>query len=218
VIFDPHRAAALSATRGFMPDDEGAALHAAAMVAVTEMPGCPVVEVGTYCGRSAIWLGDAVERAGTGSRVLTIDHHRGSEEIQPGWEHHDPTVVDPTTGRMDTLPFARAAIEAADLTATVVLVVATSVDAASLLAATPAMVFIDGGHGDDETRADAAAWLAKVPIGGYLAVHDVHDDPSTGGQAPRQHIHDPAVAAGFEPVSTTGSLRILVRRRPGVAP
>ena len=212
VIVDAARAQVLADTRGFMPDDEGAALHAAALTAVTELPGHPVVEVGTYCAKSAIWLGDAVERAGTGSRVVTIDHHRGSEEIQPGWEHHDPTVVDPATGLMDTLPFARSAVTAAGLDSVVVLVVATSQDAAQLLVAEPALLFIDGGHSESETRHDAAAWLAKVPVGGYLAIHDVHDEPATGGQAPRTNIYDPAILGGFEPVSATGSLRVLRRR------
>ena len=56
------------------------------------MPGAPFVEVGSYCGRSTIWLGAAAREAGT--VVFTVDHHRGSEENQAGWEHHDPALVD----------------------------------------------------------------------------------------------------------------------------
>ena len=47
--------------------------------------------------------------------LFTVDHHRGSEENQAGWDHHDLEVVDPRTGRMDTLPFFRRTIEAAEL-------------------------------------------------------------------------------------------------------
>src|SRR6185503_21086928 len=90
---------------GFMPDDEGLALHAAGLEAASLGP---LLEIGTYCGKSAIYLGAAAAEAGT--VVFTVDHHRGSEENQAGWEHHDPTVVDPRTGRMDTLPFFRATI------------------------------------------------------------------------------------------------------------
>src|SRR4051794_16621540 len=92
--------------RGFMPDDEGLALHAA---------GClgagvgPLVEIGSYCGKSAVYLGAAARAAGT--VLFTVDHHRGSEELQPGWADHDPDVVDDRSGRIDTLPFLRRTLE-----------------------------------------------------------------------------------------------------------
>ena len=93
------------AAKGFMPVEEGDALHAAALAAAEAVPGAPFVEVGSYCGRSTIWLAAAAREAGT--VVFAVDHHRGSEENQAGWEHHDPDVVDPTVGWMDTLPWFR---------------------------------------------------------------------------------------------------------------
>ena len=69
----------------------------------------PLLEIGTYCGKSAIYLGAAAREEG--SVLFTVDHHRGSEENQAGWEHHDERLVDPRTGRMDTLPFFRRTIE-----------------------------------------------------------------------------------------------------------
>src|ERR671916_3059563 len=90
------------AAKGFMPPDEGALLH---RVARERLPHGPVLEIGTYCGKSAIYLGAAGREVG--GTVFTVDHHRGSEENQAGWEHHDPELVDAGTGRVDTLPWLR---------------------------------------------------------------------------------------------------------------
>src|SRR5438552_9393668 len=106
-----------------MPDDEGIALHEAGLAAARRT-GRPLLEVGTYCGKSAVYLGAAAREAGT--VLFTVDHHRGSEENQAGWDHHDLEVVDPRTGRMDTLPFFRETIEAAELEDCVIGVVGPS--------------------------------------------------------------------------------------------
>jgi hypothetical protein len=98
------------AAKGFMPEDEGALLHRWAR---ERLPDGPVLEVGTYCGKSAIWLGGAAREVG--GTVFTVDHHRGSEENQAGWEHHDPSLVDPDLGLMDTLPVFRRTIADARL-------------------------------------------------------------------------------------------------------
>ncbi len=116
----PDLAAVAARTRGFMPEDEAAALRAAGVAAG---PGL-WLEVGTYCGRSTIHLGGAARAAG--AHLVTLDHHHGSEENQPGWEYHDPETVDPYTGRMDTLPFLRHALHDAGLEATVSVLVATT--------------------------------------------------------------------------------------------
>src|SRR6058998_1298969 len=108
--------------KGFMPEDEGLALHAAG---IDGGRFGPLLEIGTYCGKSAVYLGAAARAAGT--VAFTVDHHRGSEENQAGWEHHDPEVVDPASGRMDTLPFFRRTIEAAGLEDVVIAVVGHSV-------------------------------------------------------------------------------------------
>ena len=194
---------AARAAKGFMPDDEGLALYDAAEAAGRVGP---LLEVGTYCGKSAVYLGAAARRAGT--VLFTVDHHRGSEENQAGWEHHDREVVDPETGRMDTLPFFRRTILAADLEDVVVGVVGFSVPVARAWRTPLGFLFIDGGHAEDVALADYHLWSLHVTAGGTLAIHDVFEDPADGGQAPF-HVWQRAVADGFEPVSTTGSLRVL---------
>ena len=198
------------ATTGFMPPDEGDALHDAAITAGRAVPGAPWVEVGSYCGRSTIWLGDAAEASGT--TLYAVDHHRGSEENQAGWEHHDPGVVDPRTGRMDTLPFFRAAIHDAGLEDHVVAVVGRSPVVARDWRTPLAFVFVDGGHGDEPARLDYEGWSPHVAIGGTLAIHDVFPDPADGGRPPYERIFRPALESGrFRLESATGSLRILRR-------
>jgi predicted O-methyltransferase YrrM len=189
-----------------MPDDEGLALHAAG---VDGGRLGPLLEIGTYCGKSAVYLGAAARTAGT--VLFTVDHHRGSEENQAGWEHHDPEVVDPETGKMDTLPFFRRNIHAADLEDVVVAIVGQSIPVSRAWQTPLGFLFIDGGHAEDVAMADYAGWSPHLAPGGVLAIHDVFEDPSGGGQAPF-HVWQRAVSDGFEPQSTTGSLRILRRQ------
>jgi len=194
------------AAKGFMPDDEGLALNDAGRDAA---PLGPLLEVGSYCGKSAVYLG-AAARAG-GSVLFSVDHHRGSEENQAGWEHHDPELVDPATGRMDTLPFFRRTIERAGLEDVVVAVVGDSPAIAAHWRTPLGLVFVDGGHALDVVLADYDAWAPQVAAGGVLVFHDVFEDPRDGGQAPFE-VWKRAVASGtFTQVSTTGSLRVLRR-------
>jgi MMP 1-O-methyltransferase len=193
------------ATKGFMPEDEGDALYAAALDGGRVGP---LLEIGTYCGKSAVYLGAAARERGT--VVFTLDHHRGSEENQAGWEHHDTEVVDPATGRMDTLPFFRHTIEAAGLEDVVVGVLGHSVPVARVWQTPLGFLFIDGGHAEDVAMADYDHWSRHVAPGGVLAIHDVFERPEDGGQAPF-HVWQRAVDDGFRAIATTGSLRTLRR-------
>jgi predicted O-methyltransferase YrrM len=198
------------ATKGFMPADEGDALRDAALAAASAVPASPFLEVGSYCGRSTVWLGDAAERSG---RVLfALDHHRGSEENQAGWEYHDTEVVDPDTNRMDTLPFFRRAMCAAELEDSVIALVGRSPVVATTWTTPLAFLFIDGGHGEEPARQDYEGWTPHVAVGGTLAIHDVFPDPADGGRPPYEQIYLPAIESGrFEELSTTGSLCLLRR-------
>ena len=193
------------AAKGFMPPEEGRALFAAVALA----PVGPLLEVGGYCGKSAVYLGAAAQRRG--SPLFSVDHHRGSEENQPGWEHHDPEIVDQQLGLIDTLPFFRRTIHDAGLEDTVIAIVGESVTVARHWSSPLALLFIDGGHGAEVAHADYDAWTPRVGPHGLLAIHDVFDDPSQGGRPPYEIYRRAIDSGGFEPVSATGSLRLLRR-------
>jgi predicted O-methyltransferase YrrM len=197
---------AAEAARGFMPPDEGLALY---QTAADYAHVGPIAEIGTYCGKSTIYLAAAAGSAG--QLVVTVDHHRGSEEIQPGWEHHDAELVDPATGRMDSLPFFRSALAAAGLEEHVVAVIGTSTDVARLWRTPLGMLFIDGGHSEQLVVADYEGWAPWVAPGGALAFHDIFSDPADGGQGPYRVYLRALNSGAFKEVSVTGSLRVLER-------
>ena len=208
---DPELLKAAEAATGFMPAPEGLALHdAAARYAARG----PVLEVGTYCGKSTIYLAAAARAAG--QPVITVDHHHGSEENQPGWEYHDASLVDPATGRLDTLPHFRATLAGLGLDGDVIAIVGRSADVARLWRAPLGMLFIDGGHTEAAAQTDYEGWAPHVARGGALAIHDVFPDPADGGQAP-YHIYLRALASGaFTEVAVEGSLRLLERTGEGI--
>ncbi|MFF7897530.1 class I SAM-dependent methyltransferase [Streptomyces sp. NPDC088817] len=206
---EPPILAAFEAAKGFMPTDEGLALYAAAVTA--GRLGLPLLEVGTYCGRSTVLLADAARRAGV--TALTVDHHRGSEEQQPGWEYHDPETVDPEIGLMDTLPTFRRTLHRAGLEDHVVALVGRSPQIAALWNTPLGLVFVDGGHTDEHAGADYDGWVPHLAEGGLLVIHDVFPDPvdEFTGQAPYRVYLRALESGGFTEVSATGSLRVLRR-------
>ena len=210
---DHHLLGMARAAKGFMPDDEGLALYEAGHRAVAASPGRPLLEIGSYCGKSAVYLGAAARLAGT--VLFTVDHHRGSEENQVGWEHHDPALVDSRTGRMDTLGTFRRTIEEAGLEDVVVAVVGDSSVVAAHWSTPLALVFIDGGHGAEPAHLDYRTWAPHVVPGGLLAIHDVFPDPAHGGRPPFE-IFQRAVASGaFAEVESAGCGSLRVLRRVG---
>lgn len=202
---------ALSAvTKGFMPDDEGRALLALAEALGAERPGGTWLEVGAWCGKSTVLLGAAAETSG--SLLYSLDHHHGSEETQEGWEHFDPDLVDPSDGRLNTLPQWQRTIAAAGLEHCVVGLVGESSTVAAHFSHPLDLVFIDGGHGAEIAWADLRGWAPKVGAGGLLLIHDVFEDPAEGGRPPYE-IYRAALDSGdFVEVSAAGSLRALRRR------
>ena len=203
---DPRLQAVARDAIGFMPEADGLALYEVGLEAASVGP---LFEVGTYCGKSSIYLGAAAREVGT--VLFTIDHHRGSEENQPGWEFHDPTLVDPETGLIDTLPWFRRTIASAGLEDVVVAVVGRSPVVAALWRTHLGLVFIDGGHTEEAAQADYEGWAPHVATGGLLAIHDVFPNPDEGGQAP-YHVYQRAMASGaFDEVRAESSLRVLRR-------
>lgn len=193
-------AAAVAEVTGFMPVDEGAALYDTALGAV---PGT-WLEIGTYCGKSTLLLGSAAREVG--ASVVTVDHHHGSEENQPGWEWHDATMVDPRSGRLDTFPYFRPVLDS--LSEVCAAVVGSTAQVATWWSSPVQLLFLDGNHTEETAQHDYRAFAPFVAPGGLLLVHDVFPDPADGGQAP-WHVVQSALADGFTQVAQHGSLRVL---------
>ncbi len=193
--------------KGFMPPDEGRALYATAHELGATRPGGTWLEVGAWCGKSAVYLGAAAEA--TDSLLYSLDHHHGSEENQAGWEHFDETLVDPADGRLNTLPTWQRTIARAGLESTVVALVGASTIVAAHFAQPLDVLFIDGGHGHDVAWADYRAWTPKVVAGGLLLIHDVFESPADGGRPPYEIYCEARDSGRFRDVTAVGSLRVL---------
>jgi predicted O-methyltransferase YrrM len=205
----PPYAVVAAATKGFLPDDEGAALHAAALTAATGT----WLEIGTYCGKSTVHLGAAARQVG--AALVTVDHHRGSEENQPGWEWHDASLVDPHTGRLETLPSLRHTLWDAQLDDVVSVVVGATQQVARWWTTPVAFLFLDGNHTTEVAQHDYAGFARHVVAGGLLAVHDVFEDPADGGRPPYEVVVRALGSGAFVQEQQLGSLRVL--RRTGSA-
>lgn len=196
-----------------MPEVEGEALYEAGLSGAERGP---LLEIGSYCGKSTIYLGAAAREKKT--VLYSIDHHRGSEEHQVGEEFHDPRLVDPATGEIDTLPTFRRTISGAGLDDVVIGIVARSEVVASTWGTPLGLVLIDGSHSEESARRDYEGWAGHVVTGGLLVIHDVFDDPAEGGRAPHC-IYVSALRSGaFVEKSAVDSLRVLRRIGDGPSP
>ncbi len=192
--------------KGFLADDEAAALAAAAATACALGP---LLEIGSYCGKSTICLAQAL--GDSHALLFALDHHRGSEEHQPGEFFHDPDLFDEGVEQMDTFREFRRNLERAGVSDRVVPLVTTSELAARHWATPLGMVFIDGGHSLDAALADYRCWAGHLVRGGILAIHDVYPDAASGGQAPYA-VYRLALESGlFGELERVNSLALLER-------
>ena len=193
--------------KGFMPQNEGLALYENALHHAQTRPGGTWLEVGAWCGKSAVYLGAAAESSG--SVLYSLDHHHGSEENQVGWEHFDPSLVDPLDGRLNTLPTWQRTIADARLESTVLGLIGPSALIARHFAEPLDLLFIDGGHASEVAWADYELWSPKLRPGALLMIHDVFPDLADGGRPPFE-IYQAAITSGaFDDVARQGSLRVL---------
>jgi predicted O-methyltransferase YrrM len=192
--------------KGFLHPEEGHRLYELASQAAR---GGPCLEVGSYCGKSTLYLGSACRARD--ELLYAVDHHRGSEEHQPGEAYHDPELLDRGSGRLDSFQVFRSTLARAGLEETVVPIVATSAAAARHWRTPLALVFIDGGHSREAALTDYRCWTGHLRRGGFLVIHDLFPDPAEGGQAPIE-IYRLALASGlFEQLETTRTLGVLRR-------
>ena len=197
----------IARTKGFLEDAEGEHLYRLARAAAVLGP---CLEIGSYCGKSTVWIGTACREAG--QVLFAVDHHRGSEEQQPGEEYFDPALFDPAVGRIDTFPHFRTTLADAGLEDTVVPIVCRSELAARAWKTPLSLVFIDGGHALDTVAADSRLWSEPLMPGGLLVFHDIFPDPSQGGQAPYQVYREALDCGRFTEHSFIRSLGVLQRK------
>ncbi|WP_105104370.1 class I SAM-dependent methyltransferase [Microbulbifer pacificus] len=196
----------IDSVKGFLDPQEGAALHRLAAEA-SDLGPC--LEVGSYCGKSTVYLGSACKLMR--NTLFAVDHHRGSEEHQPGEEYHDRDLFDERSQLMDSFRNFRSTMRAADLEEFVVPVVASSAVAARHWNTPLSLVFIDGGHSLQAAMTDYRCWTRHIVPGGYLAIHDIFPDPADGGQAPYEIYKLALASAQFELVEMVKTLGILRR-------
>ena len=193
-----------NAIKGFLLKEEGESLYLAAK---KYSKRGPCLEIGSYCGKSALYIGSAVKE--NNQLLYSIDHHKGSEEQQPGEEFFDPDLLDETGNSINSLPFFLDTISKAGLKDIVIPMISTSVEVSKAWTKPLAMVFIDGGHSEKAANEDYDAWNPHIIPGGLLAIHDVFPNPEDGGRPPF-NIYTKAKKSGlFKEVDLIGSLALL---------
>jgi len=193
--------------KGFMDKDEAKRLYS---IALQASKNGPVIEIGSYCGKSAYIIGSACKE--NGSILFSIDHHKGSEEQQPGEAYFDPDLFDPKLSRVNTFSFFQEIINMASLEDTVVPIIASSNIAGKMWKTPISMLFIDGGHSFEACYEDFMTWSCHIKPNGFLLIHDIFTDPEKGGQAPRQ-VYEIALTSGnYEELEMTKTLGVLKRR------
>jgi len=198
---------AINSIKGFLAENEGEALFE--LACDTSLIG-PCLEIGSYCGKSTVYLGEACRR--TGNTLYAVDHHRGSEEHQRGEEYHDASLYDPTTMCMDSFPAFRETLKLADLENTVVPIVSPSAVAAKHWNTPLGLVFIDGGHSHESSMLDCRIWSEKLSKNGVLAVHDIFENPEDGGQGPYLALQALLSSGQYESIKQVGSLGVLRKK------
>ena len=198
-------------TTGFLSDEEGQALARAAERASSSGIG-PLLEIGSYLGRSTLYLASGIAAAGALTVLFSLDHHHGSEEMQEGWPHHDPALVDGTRGRIDTLSRWRNRIEDSGADDLVIGLIGESATVAANWTTPLSLVFVDGGHGEEAAWNDYRGWSPHLGLGGLLLFHDVFPEPTDGGRPPYECYLEALASGAFieEVDAPTGSLRQLV--------
>ncbi|WGL16756.1 class I SAM-dependent methyltransferase [Microbulbifer bruguierae] len=196
----------IDTVKGFLDSREGNALY---RLAADASNLGPCLEVGSYCGKSTVYIGSACKLMN--NTLFAVDHHRGSEEHQPGEEYHDSDLFDIRSQLMDSFHNFRSNMRAAQLEEHVVPVVAPSAVAARHWNTPLGLVFIDGGHSLQAALTDYRCWARHIVPGGYLAIHDIFPNPQDGGQAPYEIYKLALASAQFELVEIVKTLAILRR-------
>ena len=193
-----------NSVKGFIDHNEGICLYNHALKSSKKGP---ILEIGSYCGKSTIYLATAAKEYN--GCVYSVDHHTGSEENQVGWEYHDIELFDEETGRINSFPEFMRNLRKANLLDTVVPIVSDSSLVSRYWKIPLSMVFIDGGHTMEAAFNDFNNWKDKIIKGGILAIHDVFPNPDDGGRPPYEIYRKALSEENFKEVEAVKSLRVL---------
>lgn len=125
------------------------------LAAAADPAGC-IVEIGSWHGRSTIWLA-AGARSGRGARVVAIDPHSGTSLREEG---------------EDTERVLRANLERAGVSSQVDIVASTSAEAAAGWARPVSLLWVDGDHAFEAVKLDVELWEPHLIPGAAIALHD----------------------------------------------
>ncbi len=118
-----------------------------------------IVEIGSWKGKSTIWLGWG-SKNGNNVKIYAIDPHTGSSEHQKEGE------------KIETFEEFKKNIKNAKLDDIVIPLVKTSEEAAKNFNKPVEFIFIDGAHEYEFVKLDFDLWFPKVVNGGIMAFHD----------------------------------------------
>ncbi|MGC9154140.1 MAG: class I SAM-dependent methyltransferase [Ferrimicrobium sp.] len=196
-----------STVPGYFSPDQLAVLADFTEGAITRSRG-PILEIGSYCGRSTVIIGTMAQRHHR--RFITVDRHLGSIEMQPPFPYFDPAIIDRVHGRLDSISVLMDTLELAGLREWVTVMVTPSQVLTHLLRPGFSMIMIDGGHDALSAWTDYLCAIALLADDGTLVIDDVFEDPSRGGRPPFE-VMTAALHSGFTLVERSGPLVALRR-------
>ena len=175
---------------GWLTELEGAALYHAAMYGPGEGT---IVEIGSFKGKSTVWLASASKKAGR-ELVYAIDTHLGSPEHRIGEELASHMPPEGTTEFV-----FRENIKQAGVEDWVVPFVMSSDDVLKLWRDPIRLLFIDAEHAYAAVRNDFLGWQQHVVVGGLVAFHDVDrwDDSATVLDGPTKVVYEDVAQTGL---------------------
>lgn len=201
-----HQLLSRHSVKGFLPEHEATALF---KIAQKQAELGPILEIGSYCGRSAVYLGAAARSSA--QPVFSVDHHTGSEEHQRGEGYFDSEHWDAALNRVDTLPAMRRTLRQCDMEDVVIPIVARSESLAAYWTTPLALIFVDGGHSEAQAKADCLLWAKHLMPAGIMAIHDIFEHPKDGGQAPYNAMQTVIAEYGLELIDRVDSLVFLAK-------
>lgn len=175
---------------GFLTNREGQLLYSLAHACP---PLSQAVEIGSWKGKSTIWLAQGFIDNGKPGCIYAIDPHTGSSEHQLN------------NASVWTFDQFKENIKKSNVGAIIKPIVKTSSAAVNETPAAINLLFIDGAHEYEFVNEDYALYAPRLVEGGFIAFHDT---PWPGVQKVISHVF---TTDGFKNVFFTDSLMIATK-------